>query len=242
MLELKIQKKSDFVEFIDSISKINDSAIINICEGSPGMLSTIVSSEDNTLILYTETEVIVASGNSKCNIPDLKKLTRIVDSINEEEFNLSVNANNIEYIGDGMKFKYHLYEDGFLSNPSINIDKIKNFNYDITFTLTRENIQSILRGCAFATQSNKVYLYTEDGVLKAELTDRAKHNVDVLCRTLCKVNFEMTPIPINIDNIKLISLLSDEITVNINTSFGVVIFDIIHSKTKLKYILSTLTQ
>ena len=242
MREIKIQKRSEFAEFVDAISKVNDSAIITTTEGNPGILSSIVASEDNTLILYAESQVGEVNYTGICNIPDLKKLTRIVDSINRDDFKFIVNSNNLEYKGSDVKFKYHLYEDGFLTKPSINIEKIKGFNYNLTFTLTKANIQSIMRGCSFATQTNKVYFFTEDGKLKAELTDRSRHNTDVFCQSLSDADFTLNPIPINIDNLKLISAINDTINVSINTDYGVVIFDICNNSTKLKYILSSLTQ
>ena len=242
MREIKIQKRSEFAEFVDAISKVNDSAIITSTEGEPGTLSSIVASEDNTLILYAESQVRGVNYSGLCNIPDLKKLTRIVDSINKDDFKFIVNNNNLEYNGSDIKFKYHLYEDGFLTKPSVNIDKIKGFNYDLKFKLTKANIQSIMKGCSFATQTNKVYFFTEDGNLKAELTDRSRHNTDVFCQSLAEVDFVLKPIPINIDNLKLISTISDIIDVSINTDYGVVIFDIYNNSTKLKYILSSLTQ
>lgn len=242
MREIKIQKRGEFAEFIDAISKVNDSAIINTSKESQSVLSSIVASEDNTLILYAENQVEDTNFAGCCNIPDLKKLSRIVDSINKDSFSLTVNSNNIEYNGSDVKFKYHLYEDGFLTKPSVNIDKIKSFNYDLKFKLTRANIQSIMKGCSFATQTNKVYFFTEDGKLKAELTDRSRHNTDVFCQSLADADFTLKPIPINIDNLKLIATISDTIEVSVNTDYGVVIFDICNNSTKLKYILSSLTQ
>jgi hypothetical protein len=242
MREIKIQKRSEFAEFVDAISKVNDSAIISAIEGEPGTLTSVVASEDNTLILYAENQIECVNYSGTCNVPDLKKLSRIVDSISRDDFKLIVNSNNLEYNGSDVKFKYHLYEDGFLTKPSINIDKIKGFNYDLSFKLTKANIQSIMKGCSFATQTNKVYFFTEDGSLKAELTDRSRHNTDVFCQNLAEVDFTLKPIPINIDNLKLIATINDTINVSINTDYGVVIFDICNNSTKLKYILSSLTQ
>ncbi len=242
MRELKIQKKSEFAEFVESISKINDSAIIEAHEGAPGKLSALVASEDNTLLLYAEESVGSVNYNGLINVPDLKKLSRIVDSISADSFSLNVNSNNIEYKGKDVKFKYHLYEEGFLTRPSLNLEKIKSFAFNVQFKLTKANLQSILKGCAFATQTNKVYFYTEDGTLKAELTDRSKHNTDVFCQTICEADFELKPVPVNIDNIKLLSIINNTIDVSINIDYGVLVFDICNNETKLKYILTSLTQ
>ena len=76
----------------------------------------------------------------------------------------------------------------------------------------------------------------------AELTDRARHNTDNFTLSLGKVSFSLEPIAINLDNIRLLSLLNDNIRVKINTEYGVVVFDIEENDIKLRYIISALTQ
>jgi len=239
--ELKLQNRPEFVKFLDAISKINESAIVNVQE-TPGLLSCLVSSADNTLILSAELNSVDTNFSDTNNIPDIKKLIRVVDSLNIKDMTLTVNSNNYEYKGNSVKFKYHLYEDGLLAKPTINIEKIKSFKYDISFSLTKDILQSIIKGSTFATETNKVYLFTEDGYLKAELTDRARHNTDALCLDLGKVDFEIKPIPLNLDNIKLLSTIDNVINVGINTDYGVCVFDIQTSSIKLKYIVTSLTQ
>jgi len=239
--ELKLQNRPEFVKFLDAISKINESAIVNVQE-TPGLLSCLVSSADNTLILSAELNSVDTNFSGTNNIPDIKKLIRVVDSLNIKDMTLTVNSNNYEYKGNSVKFKYHLYEDGLLAKPTINIEKIKSFKYDISFSLTKDILQSIIKGSTFATETNKVYLFTEDGYLKAELTDRARHNTDALCLDLGKVDFEIKPIPLNLDNIKLLSTIDNVINVGINTDYGVCVFDIQTSSIKLKYIVTSLTQ
>jgi hypothetical protein len=85
-------------------------------------------------------------------------------------------------------------------------------------------------------------LYTEDGRLKGELTDRARHNTDVFAIDLGEVDFELSPLPLNFDNIKLLSFISDDINFGINTEYGVTVIDILNNTIKLKYIITSLTQ
>lgn len=239
--ELKILNRPDCIRYLEAISKINESTILNASQDL-GLVSSLVSSADNTLILYSELSNVSVNYNGSINIPDIKKLTRVVDSIDTKEVKLLINSNNIEYKGKSLKFKYHLYEEGFLVKPSINIDKIKNFNYDIKFTLKKDTINSIIKGSTFASETNKLYLYTEDGHLKGELTDRARHNTDVFAIDLGEVDFSLSPLPLNFDNIKLLSFISDDIKFGINTEYGVTVIDIINNDIKLKYILTSLTQ
>lgn len=238
---LKLSNRIDCIKYLEAISKINDSTILNANQDA-GIISSLVSSSDNTLILYSELSNIDVNYNGSINIPDIKKLTRVIDSIETKDVNLIVNSNNIEYKGSSLKFKYHLYEDGFLTKPSINIDKIKSFNYDIKFVLKKDTINSIIKGSTFASETNKLYLYTEDGKLKGELTDRARHNTDVFAIDLGEVDFNLSPLPLNFDNIKLLSFVSDEINFGINTDYGVTVIDILNNNIKLKYIITSLTQ
>ena len=239
---VRVSNLADWNKFLEAISKINESAILEVKQGIPGLITSLVSSPDNTLLLYSELETEGANFNGSLNIPDLKKLSRVMDSVQSGDIIFIVNNNNIEYKGKDIKFKYHLYEEGFLSKPAINLEKIKSFTYNITFNITRSTLQSIFKGSAFANNTNKIYFYTHEGDLKAELTDRARHNTDVFCLSLGEVDFNLQPIPLSLENIKLLSILGDSITFNINTEYGVSIVDIVDKNIKLKYILTSLTQ
>ena len=240
--ELKLPNRLDWIRFLESISKINESTILTTHEGDTGLISSLVSSADNTLILYGEMSGVTSNYNGSINIPDIKKLVRVIDSIDTKDLLLSINNNSIEYRGKSLKFKYHLYEDGFLSKPSINVEKIKSFTYDIKFTLKKESINSIIKGSTFATETNKLYLYTQDGRLKGELTDRARHNTDVFALDLGEANFDLSPLPVNFDNIKLLSFIGEDINFGINTEYGVTVIDISNTNIKLKYIITSHTQ
>lgn len=235
---LKITNRSEFLKYLDSVSKINDSAIFEI---KPEGISCLVSSADSTLVLFSE-YALSSDFTTTINVPDIKKLYRVVETITDEVISLTINGNNIEYKGKGVKFKYHLFEEGFLSKPNLNLDKIRSFKFDVNFDINRNVIQQLLKGSTFASETNKVYLYTEDGELKAELTDRARHNTDKFAITIDTVDFNLNPLPVNFDNIRLLSNVNDTYKFNINTDYGVVVIDNCGDHTKLKYIISSLTQ
>lgn len=238
--ELKIHSRVDCIRFLEAISRVNDACILT-AHGS-GCLSSLVSSADNTLILYAELPDITSNSTYKLNIPDIKRLIRVLDSLNEQTISFKVNTNNLEYRDDKVKFKYHLYEDGFLSPPPINVDKVKEFATDVTFTLTKEVIQHIIKSSSFTTDTNKLYLYEENGRLKGELTDRARHNTDMIALDLGECTFALQPIPVNLDNIKLLSFLGNEVIFGINTKHGVTVIENTVNGIKLKYIITSLTQ
>ena len=243
--KLSLKSPEKFVAFLDSLSKISESAIVQL---DSDKTSSLVASTDNTLILHAE----YAAGtdfNTTLNIPDVKKLTNVLKTVGfEDEIDLKVNSNNLEYKGNGVKFKYHLFDEGFLSKPGLNIDKINAFEFDMDFKVDANILNQIFKGAVFASETNKLYFYTEENTggegyrLMAELTDRARHNTDNFTMCIGKVDVELEPIPVNFDNIRLLNNISGEFTVRVNKEYGVVVFEQEAEEIKLKYIVSSLTQ
>ena len=243
--KLSLKSPEKFVAFLDSLSKISESAIVQL---DSDKTTSLVASTDNTLILHAE----YAAGTdftSTLNVPDVKKLTNVLKTVGfDDEIDLTVNSNNLEYKGNGVKFKYHLFDEGFLSKPGLNIDKINAFEFDMDFKVDANILNQIFKGAVFASETNKLYFYTEENKggegyrLMAELTDRARHNTDNFTMCIGKVDVELEPIPVNFDNIRLLNNISGEFTVRVNKDFGVVVFEQAAEDIKLKYIVSSLTQ
>jgi hypothetical protein len=239
---LKVQKKSNFVTFLDSINSINSSAIFTLKAGEGVEISTLACNSDNTTIIYGRSIVDESSYEGNLNIPDIKKLVLAINNIDTEDVELQINTNNLEYKGKSLKFKYHLYEEGFMVKPKINISKINNFDFDVKFTLTNDQIRQIYKGNAFTRDTNKLYFYTEDDQLKVELTDKAKHNTNSFGITLCESTFNLSPLAINYDNFKLVELIGNGVDISINIQYGIVTFDVVRDTTSLKYIINALIQ
>ena len=238
-MKLSIPNKKDFISnVLNPVSNLNDKTIIKI---EKNKISSITASNDATLVLYSETEVNIDADRS-INIPDIKKLVRVLECVDTEHLDLEVSSNNIKYAGDNFKFTYHLLEDGIIKIPSINVKKINELKFDTTFKVTENMLSSLFKGSSFTTETNKLYLYTQDGRLKGELTDRARHNTDVFALDLGEANFDLSPLPVNFDNIKLLSFIGEDINFGINTEYGVTVIDISNTNIKLKYIITSLTQ
>ena len=242
---LSLQSPEKFVAFLDSLSKISESAIVQVDREKT---SSLVASTDNTLILYAEYGAS-ADFFSTLNIPDVKKLTNVLKTVGfEDVIDLTLNTNNLEYKGNGVKFKYHLFDEGFLSKPGLNLDKINAFMFDMGFIIDSNILNQIFKGAVFASETNKLYFYTEENRgednfrLMAELTDRARHNTYNFTMCIGLVDTELDPIPVNFDNIRLLNNISGQFTVRVNKEYGVIVFEQEAEDIKLKYIVSSLTQ
>ena len=95
--KLSLSKRGEFLTLLDAISKISDSAIVDVKEDK---ITSLVSSIDNTLVLYSEYGV-PSKFQDTLNIPDIKKLARVLDTLETEEIDLQINSNNIEYRASG---------------------------------------------------------------------------------------------------------------------------------------------
>lgn len=235
---LELKSKNEFIRFIDSFAKISDSFIADI---NSDLISVVTTTSDTTLIAYGEYKCS-SNYNTRLNIPDSKKLVRVLETIESDSIELILNTNNIEYKDSSVKFKYHLFEDGFLKKPPLSIDRLKSFGADISFNLTKAQIHSLIKASTFATETNKLYLYTESGKLIGELTDRIRHNSDSYSINLGEIDFELSPIAINFDNIRLLALQGSTLKISINTKVNVLVVESNTDNAKLSYFITSLTQ
>jgi len=242
-MELIISNKDRFCnKFLSPITRIGEMAILSIKSNT---ISSLNKTADNNIILYAETALENAS-DVNLNIPDVKKLIKILECIDGDEIKLKLHNNNIEYKSEKTRFKYHLLEDGIINIPNISIDKINKFTYNTSFEVTTQTFNSLLKSSIFITDSNKVYLYSENGNIYADLTDRSRHNVDnyttILSNTYQGDELKKA-IPFSFDVFRLITNLSSNIIkISVNSEKGIILFEITDSEYKLSYISTAMLQ
>lgn len=240
-MKLSIPNKKDFISnVLNPVSNLNDKTIIKIDKNK---ISSITASNDATLVLYSETEVNIDADHS-INIPDIKKLVRVLECVDTEHLDLEVSSNNIKYAGDNFKFTYHLLEDGIIKIPSINVKKINELKFDTTFKVTENMLSSLFKGSSFTTETNKLYIYVENNKVYGELGDKTRHNSDnfqcVLANEFTGTALTKT-IPVNFETFRLINFNKcSDIEFAINVGFGVIKIVLNKDKTKLTYIVSAL--
>jgi len=117
-MTIPIHNKNEFVDkFLTPLSRINNSCSLHL---KGDKLTALVATPDASVILNAVWKFSDdLSEENKLNIPDINKLIKVLDCIREEYVTLKVNSNNISYNEKGIKFKYHLLEDGILSKVKV---------------------------------------------------------------------------------------------------------------------------
>ena len=174
---LKIDNKSDFVtNFLSPLNKIGDSCI---CKATSKGITSLIATECKTVVLYgSYSQALDIDGDVSLNIPDLGRLIRILQCIDANELELDITSSYIKYTSDDIRFTYHLLDDNILSSPKLSIDKIKQIEYNTTFTVPYSSMINLLKSSTFTVNINKVYFDTVDSNVYAEINDKQASMVD----------------------------------------------------------------
>jgi len=240
---LNLTNKSDFINsFLFPLSRIGTNCILKLSNKG---ITTLLSAADNTVILYGIYEAKLGDAvDTKLNIPDLHRLIKVLQCVDEDNIQLQVERNKIQYTSPNLRFTYHLLHDGILSIPPVNIKKIKQLSYDTTFTIPYGSFVNLLKSSTFTLSINKMYFYTKDGNVYADIDDKESHNVDSICIKMCE-SFQGTPLdkplPVSFETIRtLAGLKCDELIVKVNSKLNVMTFSVNTGNVKITYIVSGL--
>ncbi len=236
--------KTDLVKkFLDPISRVAEGCILNVEKND---IFSIIHSTDLGVILYSKLKLLKENSETiKLNIGDLKKFIKLINCINQDNIELIINSNNIEYESSDLKFKYHMLEDNVIQKPKISIDKLNKLEYDSNFTLTNDIISGILKGSSFGNDTNKIYFYTKDNQVYAELTDQAQQNIDsVTFKISDKYNGTeiKNSLPFKLEILQIISSIFKltNLDTKVNTKQKFLFFEVIQPDFELKYIVQSL--
>jgi len=232
--------KSNLLYLLDSLSKINDTCILHIKDDEAYAVSI---SEDASFILWGS-----ISGEfgieTTLNLPSLKKLINALKvSGDETDVTLILNKNNLEYRGDKIKFKYHLYDDGILTKPKTSLEKIQSLSYNIDVDFTKSFLKNLLKTSSMFSDVNKLYINTINGIVTWALQDKTLTNSDTYSFSGNAVDFELDDFILNLDNLRMITLSAEEnLQLKINTTYGIGNLSLINGDVSLNYILSSLVK
>jgi hypothetical protein len=243
-MTISIHNKNEFVDkFLTPLSRINNSCSLHL---KGDKLTALVATPDASVILNAVWKLNEDNEENKLNIPDINKLIKVLDCIREEYVSLKINSNNISYNEKGVKFKYHLLEDGILSTPAINIEKVKVLKYDTSFNIAGQDLQSLIKSSTFASETDKLYIRTGEGIVYSELTDKNKSNVDsieiVLSPTFSGSEID-NPLALSFEIIRIVSCNRfGNVATKINTNLGVLLFELNNDNIELIYVASGLAE
>jgi hypothetical protein len=243
-MTIPIHNKNEFVDkFLTPLSRINNSCSLHLKDDK---LTALVATPDASVILNAIWKFDANNDENKLNIPDLNKLIKVLDCIREEYVTLKINSNNISYNEKGIKFKYHLLEDGILSTPAINIEKVKALKYDTNFNIAGQDLQSLIKSSTFASETDKLYIRTGDGKVFSELTDKNKSNVDSI-ELVLSPEFSGSEIDnalaLSFEIIRIVSCNRfGNVATKINTNLGVLLFELNNDNVELIYVASGLAE
>jgi len=238
----KISNREKFLNnFLVPLSKVADSAVIKI---ENGKATSLVSTSDNTVVVSCTFNDKNIQATKVLNVPDLKKFSRVVSCVEEESFDLDISSNFIGYKSDSVRFKYHLYDDGIINSPKLNIAKLNDLEFDGKFTLPYTSIINLVKGSSISTETNKLYVSVKDNIVLGELTDKTRANIDSYGIKISD-NYEGTqfvlPIPLNFEIFRIISSMRfKELQSRLVTKMGVITMDVNLEDAELKFVISAL--
>lgn len=241
-MNLNISDKDKFLNnFLTPLSKVADSAVLSV---EKGKITTLLSTSDNTIIVYAEFLDKNIDASKKLNIPDLKKLCRIVTCIDSDSFKLDISSNFIGYSSSLVRFKYHLYDDGIIPSPKLSIQKLNSLEFDGSFSLPFTSVINLIKGSSISTETNKIYLSVKDKDVFGELTDKTRTNIDsygiVVSSNYEGVQFA-TPMPLNFEIFRIISSMKfKELQSQIITKLGVMTLNLPLEDANFKFVISAL--
>lgn len=243
-MKLTVKNKKEFVNsFLSSISNLNDVCVLKTFADK---LQATLTTTDGTLILQAEMPA-ETDIQKNLNIPDVKKFIRVLDNVDNGEGNsidFEIINNAIKFVGENNKFTFHLLEDGIAKAINIDLKRIDQMGFDISFKLQESTISTLMKGSSFATETNKLYIFCENNKVLGELGDKTRHNADNFQCVLSK-EFTGTPltktIPLNFETFRLINFnKTQEAEFNINSDKSLIKITLIKGEVKLIYIIAAL--
>ena len=242
--------KTSLEKLLKPINRATDSCVLRTEEN---LLYTVCSSDDKSVILYAVCELPINFDGLKINIISIKKLLTGLDCLGDDgEFSMVLNKNHVRCQSkndtdvDNVFFKYHLVDDGIIPESTINIKTIAQLDFDTEFELSVSKLKQIMSAYSFTSDINKIYFYSKNGKIYADVDDKTQSNVDNMSFLISddvKGSNLDSPAIVKMEVFK--NLISSKIPVKVkyNKSIGIFVFSTKeHQDVELKYIVSALVK
>lgn len=178
------------------------------------------------------------------NIPSISKLENALSLVDDPTVTFKYFGNRLEYKGDNIKFKYHLYEDGSLIPLKISKEKIEGLEFDCEFDVEVKFIRELLKTSSVFNSTNKLYINTsDDGELVFTLGDKTLTNTDSYSINRGVVDFFLDDFIILLDDLRCVDFLNQPtIKMQINSRAGIGSLLVEAGTVSLNYVISSLVK
>jgi len=242
--------KTALEKFLKPINRATDSCVL---KSHKNLLYTVCTSDDKSVILYATCELPIEISNIRLNLISIKKMLTGLECLGDNgEFSISLNTNHLRCQNksdsehENTFFKYHLVDDGIITESSVNIDIIKKLTFDTEFEISVQKLKQIMSAYSFSTEVSKIYFYSKNDMIYADVDDKTMTNVDnmtfLVADTVSGQILE-DPIAIKIEVFKNLISSKLPVRVKINNSHKVFVFQTKeHQDIEIKYIVSALVK
>lgn len=241
--------KTSLEKFLKPISRATDSCVLR---SNKNNIYTVCTSDDKSVVLYANCILPVELKDVKLNIISIKKLLTGLDCLGENgNFSLLMKSNHIRCQmqnedDDNVFFKYHLVDDGIITESSVSTDVISKLSFDTEFEIQISKLKQIMSAYTFVTDVSKIYFYSKNRKIHADIDDKTMENVDNMSFIVSDsvIGDELiSPIPIKIEVFKNLISSKLPVKVKINNQHKVFVFQTKeHEDVELKYIVSALVK
>ena len=247
-MKIHLNRDQIIKQFLNPISRVSEECTINVTDKN---LFTLVNDANKTTILFGKLNISTGLKDTetvKLNIKDINKLVRVLECITSDQFDIEVddNISILKYNSPDMSFKLHLVTDSVIKKCSTSLDKLNKLTFSSEFNVTKEKLAEILKGSVFANDTRKIYFFTKDKKVYAELTDKTAQNIDSItfCVTDTFTGNEITePLPFSLEFFRMISSSkASVIKIKVNTTYKIIVFEISDENSLFKYIISAFTK
>lgn len=235
---LKIKNKKNFIQnFLNPISKVNELCSLTL---EKNYIYNLNRTAEGNFILFAYTDSISYDGEKRnLSFADIKKFIKAFECIpQEEDIELRINQNNIEFISHINRFKFYLIDDNIVRGPNYTLEKINSLEFNTEFNLSYNSYLDLIKSSTFLS-TEKIYISTKNNTVFAELTDKTKSNVDSFGLVISdKFSGDelISPLCFDLNLFRSISFYkNDQALIKINSK-GVIEFRIEQDNYKLKYI------
>jgi hypothetical protein len=241
---LSLNKENFVQKYLLPVSKLADN--VSLSFNGEEIITTCASQDGSIVLLATYKAGVAVKGITRINLPDIKKFIRLLDCVDVNELALTIQGNHLNYESSSYRFNYFLLEDSYMQRCPVNPEKINKLKYDSGFLLSTAKFNEVLKSSSIATDSDKLYFYTKDDKVYAELNDYERQNINNIT-LLVADKFVGEPIksalPLNLENIRMLAgLKADNLTVKINNDLKVTLFQIEEQDINIKFIISALVK